>query len=84
MTWQPPPCLMKIQMSENELKARIAELETQLAFQDDLLQSLNQVVIRQEEQLLVMIGELKSLREQVAALSSTPGKTNNEAPPPHY
>ena len=75
---------MKIQMSENDLKARIAELETQLAFQDDLLQSLNQVVIRQEEQLLVMIGELKSLREQVAALSSVSGKTNNEAPPPHY
>ena len=75
---------MKIQMSENDLKARIAELETQLAFQDDLLQSLNQVVIRQEEQLLAMIGELKSLREQVAALSSAPGKTNNVAPPPHY
>ena len=75
---------MKIQMSENELKARVAELETQLAFQDDLLQSLNQVVIRQEEQLLAIIGELKSLREQVAALSAAPGKTSNEAPPPHY
>lgn len=75
---------MKIQMSENELKARVAELETQLAFQDDLLQSLNQVVIRQEEQLLAIIGELKSLREQVAALSAAPGKTSNEEPPPHY
>ena len=75
---------METKMSDNDLEARIAELETQLAFQDDLLQSLNQVTIRQEEQMLGIIRELKSLREQVAALSSSPGKTNADEPPPHY
>jgi SlyX protein len=71
-------------MSDSELKARIAELETQLAFQDDLLQSLNQVTIRQEEQILSIIRELKSLREQVSVMSSAPNKANAEEPPPHY
>jgi uncharacterized coiled-coil protein SlyX len=72
-------------MSDSELTARIAELETQLAFQDDLLQSLNQVTIKQEEQMLAIIRELKSLREQVAVMSSAPSKANaEEEPPPHY
>ena len=72
-------------MSKDDLNARIAELETTLAFQDDLLQSLNQVVIRQEEQILQITRELKSLREQVASMSPEPGISNSEeAPPPHY
>lgn len=72
-------------MSNNDLNTRIAELETTLAFQDDLLQSLNQVVIRQEEQILQITRELKSLREQVASMSPEPGKPNSEEmPPPHY
>ena len=71
-------------MADDELKARIAELETQLAFQDDLLQSLNQVTIRQEEQLLAIRNELKSLREQVALISSSAGKAGAEKPPPHF
>ena len=72
-------------MSNDDLKARVSELETQLAFQDDLLQSLNQVIIRQEEQLFEFAQQLKSLREQVAAMSAESGKANGEEPPPpHY
>ena len=71
-------------MANSELTARIAELETQLAFQDDLLQSLNKVVIRQEEQMSAIIRELQELRERITAMSSAPAKTNDEEPPPHY
>lgn len=69
----------------NEAQARIAELETQLAFQDDLLQSLNKVVIRQEEQIEQLVLDLKSLREQVQSLAAEPARANSEEPPPpHY
>jgi SlyX protein len=68
-----------------DVRSRLEELETQLAFQDDLVQSLNKVVIRQEEQLLQMAQDLKSLREQVISLATEPAKRNSEeAPPPHY
>ena len=76
---------MEINMSNDDLKARISELETQLAFQDDLLQSLNQVIIRQEEQLQEFDQQLKSLREQVTAISAESAKASGEEPPPpHY
>jgi len=71
--------------NENDVQARLAELETQLAFQDDLLQSLNRVVIHQEEQLEQLALDVRSLREQVSALSAEPGRPNSEEPPPpHY
>jgi len=72
-------------VDKNENLTRIAELETQLAFQDDLLQSLNQVVIRQEEQIAQLEQDMKSLREQVLTLAAEPAKPNSEEPPPpHY
>ena len=68
-----------------DIQARIAELETQLVFQEDLLQSLNQVVIRQEEQIEQLVLEVKSLREQVLTLAAEPARANSdEPPPPHY
>ncbi len=71
--------------NDADAQARIAELETQLAFQDDLLQSLNKVVIRQEEQLGLLALEVKSLREQVLTLAAEPARPNSdEPPPPHY
>lgn len=71
--------------NDADAQARIAELETQLAFQDDLLQSLNKVVIRQEEQLGQLALEVKSLREQVLTLAAEPARPNtDEPPPPHY
>jgi SlyX protein len=71
--------------NDTDTQARIAELETQLAFQDDLLQSLNKVVIRQEEQLGQLALEVKSLREQVSSIAAEPARPNSEEPPPpHY
>lgn len=69
------------------LNARIAELESQVAFQEELHQRLDQVVARQDGDLLklqqqfeALARRLGDLQEQGAAASGDPASEV----PPHY
>ena len=46
-------------------QARLTELETKLAFAEDLLETLNQTVIRQQAQLDSMQQQLRLLHQQL-------------------
>ncbi len=67
------------------MEQRIDELETRLAFQDDLLHQLNEVVTRQDREILMLRGEIERIRQQfyqlLPMLNSPMGE---EPPPPHY
>lgn len=73
-------------MLENEkLIQRIAELEMKSAFQEKLLEELNQVIVEQQftldkmqVQLRYVVGKLKDMQPSNIALAS------EETPPPHY
>ena len=66
------------------LELRIMELESRLAFQDDTIQALNDVLVEQQrvvERLqLQMSALLKRYEEMVGQYQSA----EEEAPPPHY
>lgn len=66
------------------LEARVMELETRLAFQDDTIQALNDELVQQQRQLerlqLQMAALLKRQEEMVGQF----GVSEHEAPPPHY
>lgn len=66
------------------LEARVTELESRLAFQDDTVQALNDVLVEQQrvvERLqLQMAALLKRYEDMVGQYSSN----EEEAPPPHY
>lgn len=68
-----------------ELLARITELESRLAFQDDTVDELNRVVSDQDQRIARLESLLRRTREQVEMLlplmNAAPGE---EAPPPHY
>jgi SlyX protein len=68
-----------------ELLARITELESRLAFQDDTVDQLNRVVSDQDLRISRLEALLRRTREQVELLlplmNASPGE---EAPPPHY
>ncbi|WP_285275839.1 SlyX family protein [Halopseudomonas bauzanensis] len=71
-------------MSE-QLIARMNELETRLAFQDDTIQALNDAVSRQELELERLRRALELLaRRQADLAASMPGETEDDQPPPHY
>jgi SlyX protein len=63
---------------------RITELEVKLAFAEDLLETLNHTVYRQQEQIDLLQHELRSLRQQM--LQALPAEQNSlrDELPPHY
>lgn len=64
---------------------RIAELESRVAFQEDSLDKLSEVIAKQDRALIEQEKMIKYLHEQLkkADLNSQIS-SENEPPPPHY
>jgi SlyX protein len=65
-------------------ESRLTELETKLAFAEDLLETLNQTVIRQQAQLDSMQQQLRLLHQQLQDALPDEARTPREEIPPHY
>jgi len=67
------------------LEQRIDELESRLAFQDDALQTLNEVVFAQQQTLERLELQLQALaKRQAELLGQLGGAEVEDVPPPHY
>jgi SlyX protein len=67
-----------------ETEQRIAELEIKLAYSEDLLDTLNTTVFRQQQQIDLLQEQLRMLRQQFSdSLPGEPGSLRDEIPP-HY
>lgn len=63
----------------------IVDLQTRVAFQDGLLEQLNEVVTSQQSQIERLETQLKSLKSQLESLQHTQlVQQGDEPPPPHY
>lgn len=66
-------------------ESRLTELETKLAFTEDLLETLNQTVIRQQEQIDLMQQQLRLLHQRLQEAATRDDAHNpREEIPPHY
>jgi SlyX protein len=63
---------------------RVTELETRLAFQDDTLHELNEVLVQQQHQLTQMSRQLDQLIERYREMAGGQYGAGDETPPPHY
>jgi len=64
---------------------KIAELESQIAFQDNTIQELNDIVTRQQKQIDDLSAAVKLLLNQVKQLNEVmAAPEGDEPPPPHY
>lgn len=63
---------------------RLIDLETKMAFQDDLLQDLNDVIVSQERAIEKLWQANRMLKTQLDSVQGPAGETGLEAPPPHY
>jgi len=69
----------------SDLTARVVELETRLAFQDQTVQALNEVVTRQQHDIDRLRRDLDALKARLRGLEPSPvGRREDEPPPPHY
>jgi len=68
-----------------QIEDKINELEIKLAFQDDLLNSLNDIVTRQDKEILNLWTANRLLKQSMHDIKNDTTDINNEeAPPPHY
>ncbi|MFC0710342.1 SlyX family protein [Azorhizophilus paspali] len=67
------------------LEARINDLETRLAFQDDTIQALNDVLVAQQRVVERLQMQLEALAKRQKELIDEFGSVDDDgAPPPHY
>ncbi len=63
---------------------RLTELEIKQAYQEDLVQSLNQIVSQQQIQIQRLEATCQVLYQRLQALAEVNSLASNEPPPPHY
>ena len=66
------------------MEARLTELETKLTFAEDLIETLNQTVIRQQAQLDSMQQQLRLLHQQLQDTLPDEARSPRDEIPPHY
>lgn len=69
------------------LEARLEDLESRLAFQDDVIETLNETVTRQDRELVRLELRLAALADKLRDLaesSAMPAESPGHEIPPHY
>ncbi|MBT9569293.1 MAG: SlyX family protein [Thiobacillus sp.] len=64
--------------------ARLTEIETKLAFAEDLLETLNQTVVRQQGQIDLLQEQVRLLHRQLKDVQPADTRTPRDELPPHY
>lgn len=67
-----------------DLEQRITDLEARLAFQDDTIQTLNDVLVAQQRTVDRLQAQLGMLARRQEDLQSRMEGEGDEASPPHY
>jgi len=69
---------------ESRMDSRITELEIKISYAEDMIDELNRVVFRQQQQIDLLLGQIKSLREQVQNAAPGEPRSLRDELPPHY
>ncbi|MEJ5999303.1 SlyX family protein [Paucibacter soli] len=74
---------MDIQQQQ-QIEARLTELEIKASYTEDAVEQLNAVIVRQQQQIDLLLRELLHLRQQAPEPGSTPFRSLRDELPPHY
>ena len=74
-------------MSEESLQAlqeRVMELEIKSSYAEDLLEQLNMTIYRQQQQIDLLINEIRELKRQAPEGGQGAPRNLRDELPPHY
>ena len=63
---------------------RLTELEIKAAYTEDMLDELNRVIVRQQQQINVLLRELLQLRDRMPDSAGGSARNLRDELPPHY
>lgn len=83
-------CETHVNLGENkmtDISDELIDIQTRLAFQEDTINQLNQVIIKQDADIIQLKQQLRVLAkklDELAYQSSTPAAETVNERPPHY
>ena len=63
---------------------RLIEIESKIAYQEDLIHTLNDVVYKQQEKITQLEQQDRKLMERIKSLGESGDNGQHDQPPPHY
>lgn len=70
--------------SANNTDQRLVELEIKASFTEDLLDQLDQVIVRQQKQIDLLMSEVARLGQPATTNTATAPRDARDELPPHY
>lgn len=67
-----------------EQDTRLTNLEIKVSFTEDMLDELNKTLFRQQEQIDMLVREVKALRQQSSNEAAAGPRNAADELPPHY
>jgi len=66
------------------VESRLTDLEIKISFTEDMVDELNRTVFRQQQQIDLLMLQIKALREQVRTAEPQEQRNLRDEIPPHY
>jgi SlyX protein len=66
------------------MQNEIIELETKIAFQEDMIQALNSTLAEQQQELVELKRDIEELQTQLRNLAPSLSSATTDETPPHY
>lgn len=66
------------------MELRLTDLEIKISFTEDMVDELNRTVFRQQQQIDLLMLQIKALREQVRTAEPAEQRNLRDEIPPHY
>lgn len=68
----------------HDTEQRLTDLEIKASFTEDLLDQLNGIIVRQQQQIDLLVGEIARLQQQVPEEGAGVFRSLRDELPPHY
>jgi SlyX protein len=72
------------QLLDQRVDQRLTDLEIKASFAEDMVEQLNQIIIRQQTQIDQLVGEVLHLREQSEQAAAGGPRNMRDDLPPHF
>jgi len=66
------------------VESRLTDLEIKISFTEDMVDELNRTVFRQQQQIDLLMLQIKALREQMRTAEPQEQRNLRDEIPPHY